>query len=128
MKEMISVINRQSAFIVLPLAVVSFFVFEWRFALSVIIGGLIGALNFKGLCWSVNSLLGIEKAETKMMFLSFIRLFIIFSVLVTLAALGILKAAGLLVGFTVVFIIIVKEGLLKSIRDAKKQDSGGLDG
>ncbi|TAN44417.1 MAG: hypothetical protein EPN22_06675 [Nitrospirae bacterium] len=128
MKEMINVINRQSALMVLPLAVVSFFVFEWRFAISVIIGGLIGVLNFKGLCWSVNSLLGIEKAETKMMFLSFFRLLIIFSVLAALAAFGILKASGLLLGFTVVFIIIVKEGLLKSIKDAKQQDSGGTDG
>lgn len=128
MKEMISVINRQAALVVLPLAVISFFVFDWRFALSVMIGGLIGVLNFKGLCWSVNSLLGIEKAETKMMFLSFFRLLIIFSVLVALAVFGILRASGLLAGFTVVFIIIVKEGLLKSIRESKNQDSGGTDG
>lgn len=122
MKTMTEKINRQAAFLVVPASIAVFFFTEWRFALSVLIGGLIGLVNFRGIVWSVNALLGTEKAQSKMVFLSFFRLLIIFSLLVILAVFEVIRAYGLLVGFTIVFIIIIKEGLLKARSEIKKEN------
>lgn len=109
---MIQKINKQSAFILVPLSLVSLFFTEWRFSLSIIIGGLVGVANLGGIVWSVRALLGTEKAQSKMMVLSMFKFLIIFSILIVLAMFKVIKAYGLLVGFTVVFLIIIKEGLI----------------
>lgn len=111
---MIQRIYKQSILILIPLSLISIFFtsWDWRFSMSILIGGLIGIINLRGIAWSVRSLLGTEKAQTKMMVLSMFRLLVIFSILIILAILKVIKAYGLLIGFTVVFIIIVKEGLI----------------
>ncbi|BCB97143.1 hypothetical protein JZK55_20650 [Dissulfurispira thermophila] len=120
MELMIQRIYRQSIFVIIPLSLISIFLtnWDWRFSLSILIGGFIGILNLRGIVWSVRSLLGTEKAQTKMMVLSMLRLFVIFSILIILAIFNVIKAYGLLIGFTVVFIIIVKEGLIAAKKGA----------
>jgi hypothetical protein len=112
MEIMIKRINKQSAVILLPLSLVSFFFTDWRFALSILIGGLVGAVNLKGLVWSVNALFGMERASGKIVFLSIFRLLVVFCILIVLAAFKVINPVSLLIGLTVVFIIILKEGLL----------------
>jgi hypothetical protein len=109
---MVKRIYKQSAIMLIVSAVISIFFTDWRFSLSILIGGFIGIFNLRGIVWSVRSLLGTEKAQTKMMVLSMFRLLVIFSILIILAIFKVIKAYGLLIGFTVVFIIIVKEGLI----------------
>jgi F0F1-type ATP synthase assembly protein I len=116
---MIKRIYKQSIFVVIPLSLVSIFFtsWDWRFSLSILIGGFIGILNLIGILWIVRSLLGTEKVQTKMVFLSFFRLLVLFSILLILAIFKVINAYGLLIGFTVVFIIIVKEGLTSAKND-----------
>jgi hypothetical protein len=109
---MVKRIYRQSAFVIGALAIITLFFMDWRFSLGIVIGGLAGEVNLRGIVWSVRALLGTEKAQTKMMVLSMFRLLGIFSILIILAIFKVIKPYGLLIGFTVVFIIMVKEGLI----------------
>lgn len=113
-------IYKQAAFVIILLSVISVFFAEWRVSLSIIIGGIVGAGNLKGIGWGVTSLLGTEKSQTKMMALGMFRLLVIFSILVILAILKVINAYGFLIGFTAVFIIIVKEGFLASKNQQKE--------
>lgn len=113
METMIRRINNQSAIIIIPLALLSLFftVRDWRFALGIIIGALVAVSNLKGLIWSVTALLGMERSSGKIVFLSIFRLLIVFAILLVLAGLKLINLFGLLIGLTVVFVIILKEGL-----------------
>ncbi len=119
MEIMIKRVNKQSAVILLPLSLISFFPTDWRFALSILIGGLVGIVNLKGLVWSVNALFGMERAGGKIVFLSLFRLLVVFSILIILAAFNVINPVSLLIGLTVVFAIILKEGLLAAKRSRK---------
>jgi hypothetical protein len=119
MDKMLKRINAQSAYVLAPIAALALLGPGWIFSLSIILGGLIGVVNLKGIVWSVTALLGTEKAQTRMIFLSLLRLLIILSVLVVLAVFKLINAYGILAGFTIVFIIIVKEGLLSARREAQ---------
>ena len=112
METMIKRVNKQSAVVVAPLALIAFFFTDWRFALSIPVGGLVAIANLRGLVWSVNALFGMERAGGKIVFLSIFRLMIVFLVLIILAAFNVINPVSLLVGLTVVFVIIMKEGLL----------------
>ena len=92
-----------------------FLFFEgWRFSFGIAVGGAIGAGNLSALAWSINSLLGTEKAQAKMVLLSVFKLLVIFSVVLSLAALRLINAWGLLAGFTAVMALIVKAGLVEA--------------
>ncbi|MEW6117820.1 MAG: hypothetical protein AB1553_13130 [Nitrospirota bacterium] len=114
METMIRRINSQSALFIVPLALLSFLFTgrDWRFALGIITGALVAVSNLKGLIWSVTALLGMERSSGKIVFLSIFRLLIVFAVLLVLAGLKLINLFGLLIGLTVVFIIILKEGLM----------------
>lgn len=128
MVNMIRRINAHSAYVLAPLAFVTLFKPGWIFSISIILGGLMGLVNLKGIVWSATALLGTEKAQTKMMFLSFFRILVIFSALVVLAVFKLVDAYGLLIGFTIVFIIIVKEGLLSAAAETRERAGKGTGG
>lgn len=115
---MVKRIYKQSAIMLIASAVISIFFAEWRFSLSILIGGIVGIGNLRGVVWSVKALLGAEQAQSKMMVLSMFRLFGIFFVLAALAVFKIINAYGLLAGFTIVFIIMIKEGLIAAKRES----------
>ncbi|MEW5745349.1 MAG: hypothetical protein AB1805_07940 [Nitrospirota bacterium] len=114
METIIKRVNVQSALVLIPLALLSLLT-PWggrRFALGVLVGGLVAASNLKGLAWSVTALIGVERPQGKIVFLSIFRLLVVFAFLLVLAALKAIDLFGLLLGLTVVFIIILKEGLV----------------
>ncbi|MCC6347551.1 MAG: hypothetical protein IT388_10230 [Nitrospirales bacterium] len=76
-----------------------------------------GAGNLKGLAWSVRLFLGEEKATAKMLVASIFRFLILFTLLVVLAATGMITIGGVLVGFTVVFILILTAGLFTARKE-----------
>ncbi len=78
---------------------------------SIIIGGIIGIANLKGLVWGIESLLGSSKANTKLVYLSLFRLFIIFAIIIILSLLRIINLLGLLIGMSAVFVIFTKEAV-----------------
>lgn len=85
--------------------------------ISIVVGAVLGIANLKGLIWGLNSMLGTQQANAKLVFLSLFRLFILFAIIVVLAALQLINFLGLLAGMTVVFVFLIREGL----RMAQKQ-------
>ena len=116
--QIIKRIYKQSAFILIPLAVLSAF-FEWKkLPLSILIGGGLAIANLKGLAWGVQGLVGTGQQVTgALVFFSMIRLFILIAIIVILLWLKIINIAGIFVGFTAVLVLLLKEG----VRSAREE-------
>jgi len=111
---MINKINKDSLYILIPLAVISA-LFNWKiFPISILIGGAIGILNLKGIHWAItmmtNSTADIMSAKGKIIIFSIFRLLGVFIILSMLLYLKIINILATFIGFTVVFIIMMKEG------------------
>jgi hypothetical protein len=116
--DLIKRIYKKSFLVLIPLALLSALI-EWKkLPVSIIIGGALGFANIKGLAWSVRGLIGTGKATGRMIFFSMFRLFLLFTVLSLLVYLKLVNVFGILAGFTVIFVLLVIEGL----RYAKKAD------
>ncbi len=79
--------------------------------MSIMTGGILGLVNLRGLARSVEGVLGAHKATGKMIFFSIFRLTMLFVVIGTLVYLNAVNIFGILIGFTVVFIFLIIEGL-----------------
>lgn len=134
MERLLKRIYRLSFFLLLLSSFISVFFTEWRFPLSILVGGLIGLGNLKGIVMSVGRIFDIEKkdvkdspikviqpqkAQAKMLILGIFRLLIIFSILLILVILNTINIYGFLIGFSVVFLVIIKEGLSEAKRQHK---------
>jgi hypothetical protein len=116
--DLIKRIYRKSFLVLIPLALLSALI-EWKkLPVSIIIGGALGFANIKGLAWSVRGFIGTGKATGRMIFFSMFRLFLLFTILSLLVYLKLVNVFGILAGFTVIFVLLVIEGL----RYAKKAD------
>ncbi len=117
MTEIVRKVYKQSAFTLVPLAIVSA-VIEWkRLPLSILIGGILALANLKGLAWSIGGLVGAGgQVSGKLVFFSLIRLFILFVILIILIWLKVINIAGIFVGITIVLIVLLKEGF-KAAKD-----------
>jgi len=119
--DLIRKLNKNSLLVLIPLAAVSAFI-EWKkLPLSILLGGILGLLNIKALAWSVQGLLGAHKAGARMLFFSQFRLFALFLVLTALLYLKLVNVFGILTGFTVVFGMVIIEGLRHSKEEEKNQ-------
>jgi len=104
-------IYKRAILILLLLAFVSAF-FEWKkLPFSILIGGLLGLINLRGLARGVSSLIGTYRPTAKIVILTILRLGFLAVVLILLFALKLVNVFGILIGFTVVFVLIVTEGL-----------------
>ncbi len=104
-------VYKQGILILLLLALLSAFI-EWKkLPLSILVGGILGLANLRGLVRGVTGLIGTHNPTGKLVFFSIFRLFILASILTILVALKLVNIFGILIGFTVVFIVIIKEGL-----------------
>lgn len=83
---------------------------------SIIIGGLLGLANLKGLVWGIETLLGTQRANTRLIYLSLIRLGTLFTIIIILTALRLINLIGLVTGLTTVFLVMIFEGLKKAKR------------
>lgn len=118
--EIIRRLYKQAVLVVLLVAAGSLLIEPKKLPLSIILGGLLGILNLKGLSWGIESLLHSQKATTKLIFLTFLRLGILASVITALAILRLINLFGILIGFTIVFVLLIKEGLKVSSEDTQK--------
>lgn len=111
MTELVKRINKQGIVILLLLSFISAF-FEWKkLPISILLGGALGLANLRGLEWGLERLFGTYRPRGKLLFLSFFRFFILACILLIMALLKLVNFFGILIGFTVVFILIIKEGL-----------------
>ncbi len=109
--ELLKGVIKKSIIILVPAAIASVFLKQERLPLGILIGGLFGLLNLRGLARSVSGLIGTEKAAAKIVFLNMIRLLLLFSAIFILVYFKIVNVFGLLFGFTVVFVLILVEGI-----------------
>ena len=109
--ELIQKIHRNSLVLLFPLAAASAFI-EWRqLPLSILMGGILGILNIRALARGVQGVLDSQKSSAKMLFFSQFRLVMLFLILAVLLYLKVVNIFGILAGFTVVFIMVIIEGL-----------------
>jgi hypothetical protein len=114
----------------LSIAAVSVFYDYQRMLMSAVVGGILGLLNLRALSKNVKGLLGTEKAAGKLMFISFFRLAILFAVIFILLKKALVHPVGLLIGFTVIFTLIMIEGWreakLNSASEGEEKDGGAV--
>ncbi|VAX34509.1 hypothetical protein MNBD_NITROSPIRAE03-440 [hydrothermal vent metagenome] len=117
--KMIKRINRQAILVLIPLSLLSALI-EWKkLPLSILTGGALALVNLKGLYWEALVLTNPEAARGatgNLLFFSMFRLLIIFIILTVLLAFSLINIFGALTGLTVVFILIMKEGLAEARR------------
>ncbi|HXX79987.1 MAG TPA: hypothetical protein VEI46_00430 [Thermodesulfovibrionales bacterium] len=133
--DLIKRVTKKSVILIFLLILLSFLV-DWKderlrfialfgnpglVTVSILIGGIIGLANLKGLVWGIESLLGTHRASSRMVFLSLLRLFILFAVIIILVVMRLMNLFGFLIGMTVVFLVLIGEAL----RMAKAQGKEG---
>ena len=139
--DLIKKVTRKSVIVIFPLILLSFLV-DWNderlkfiglfgnpglMAMSILIGSIIGLANLKGLVWGIESLLGTHRANTSMVFLSLLRLFILFAIIIILVVMRFINLLGFLIGMTAVFLVLIQEALAMAKQQAKEsqEDSEG---
>ena len=96
---------------------------DWRkMPHSVLIGGLLGLANLKGLAWGLKDFATLHRPSGKLIFWSMLRFFVLAFILIILAILKLINFFGILIGFTVVFVLILKEGL-RIAKDSSEKGS-----
>jgi hypothetical protein len=102
---------KQSIIILLSLSILSAFI-EWRkLPISILVGGILGLVNLRAIARGVEGLIKTYRPTGKLIFFSIFRLMILGSILTILVVYKLVNIFGILIGFTVVVIVILKEGL-----------------
>lgn len=118
MEIMIKKTLKQSLILVSLLAVGSVFFMEWRFPLSIIIGGFIFLASLWVLSWAVKKYLGKPMGQVIIVGISALKILLIFIILVALAMLGIINIVGLMTGFVASLMVTLKEGFIAARQEA----------
>lgn len=82
-----------------------------KLPLGIFIGSLAGIVNLRAIIRNVSSITGGQKITGRYIILSTFRLLGLFALLFLLISKGLADVFGILLGFTIVFVIIIKEGL-----------------
>ncbi len=102
---------KKSIFIILPAVIISAF-FEWkRVPHGILAGWLFGILNLRALTKNVQAFIGSERATAKIVVLSITRLVALLAAMAFLIYFKVINIFGLIFGLTVVFILILIEGM-----------------
>ncbi|MEJ2323590.1 MAG: ATP synthase subunit I [Nitrospirota bacterium] len=110
-------VYKLAALIVIPLALASALIEPVKLPLGIVAGAVLAAVNFRGMHRNLQGLMETERPTVKLAVLSVVRLLIVFTAIILLAALKAVNLIGLMVGFTVVVVLVVKEGYSESQRE-----------
>lgn len=119
MEIMIKRIFKQALIVISVLAAISFFFAEWRFPLSVMIGGIIFLASLWSIFWAVRKFLGSAMAHPIIIGISSVKILLIFVILAALAMFGLINIVGLMTGFIASLIITVKEGFIAARQESQ---------
>ncbi len=108
---MIKKIARNTAFILIPAAVIAAFLPWENLPFSILIGGLLGILNIRALAWSIEGIIGTSSVSMKMLFFSQFRFVMLALIVVLLAYLRLATIPGIMAGFSVVFSQVLIVGM-----------------
>ena len=110
--EILKQVIRRSIFIFIPAVVLSaIFIEPQRFPLGIIVGWLFGIINLRSLTKNVQGLVGAERATIRLLIMNLIRLIGLSAAIIMLVYYRVINVFGLLIGFTIVFIFIMIEGV-----------------
>jgi hypothetical protein len=109
--EIIRGVTIKSVLIIVPVALIAVFLERKHMSLGILAGWLFGVLNLRAMARNVKGFIGSEKAAAKLVFSSITRLFILLFAIALLIYSKAINVFGLLLGFTVVFIITLFEGI-----------------
>ena len=115
-------VYKQGVIILACLSVAAAFLDWKKLPLSILIGGLLGLANLKGLAWGLRDFAA-SRPTGRVIFWSMVRFFILGTILFILALLKLINFIGILIGFTVVFTLILKEGL-RTAREYSETGTG----
>lgn len=113
---------------IIPLSLASAAIEPKRLPLGILFGGALGIINLRGLAKGVKGLMelhaggGGASPAGRMIFMSFFRLILLAAVIALLAASKLINLIGLLIGFTVVFALLLIEGLRVSKDNPDKEE------
>jgi hypothetical protein len=109
--EILKGVIKKSIFIMVPMMAGSVFIEPRRLPLGIMTGWLIGIVNLRALSRNVMALLGTERATAKLVFMNMTRLLALFSAIAILVYYRIINIFGFLIGFTIVLLFVLIEGL-----------------
>jgi hypothetical protein len=115
-------IYRSVLLILIPLAIASAFFEPKKMPAGVLVGGLLGLLNLRGMIWGLKDFGRLPRPSGKVIFLSMLRFFALAFILIVLVVERIVHPVGVLAGFTVVFVFVMVEGVRVS-RSPKSADA-----
>lgn len=108
-------LNLKAGIIILLSSIMALIYYPFKVGLSIFIGGLIAMANFRGMNRGLKGLNEGQTLKIRLIILNIIRLFLVFIILFILIYSHLVNGLGLLLGLTISFIIIIKEGLLCSV-------------
>lgn len=103
----------KKSLIVLSVIIILSAYFGWRiWPLSIAAGGILGLVNLKAMVWGIEGSISAFRASAILVFFSVFRLLLILIVLAWLLSHKLVNLMGVTIGFTIVFIFILQEGLV----------------
>jgi hypothetical protein len=110
--EILKGVLKKSAVIIVPsIALAAYFLHERTVPMGIFAGWVFGILNLTSLTRSVQGFIDVDRSKMKLVFLNIFRLLGMFAVIIVLLYYRLINVLGLLYGFTVVFVLILIEGI-----------------
>ena len=98
-------------FVLIPVSALSAFIEPVKLPLGIFLGGVLALLNLRGLSRGVENLLGTHSPAAKLVAMSMFRLLLLGGIIAVLAVTRSVNLIGLLVGFVIVYTLLLVEGL-----------------
>ena len=109
--EIYKSVTKKSLIVLVPVLIAAIFIESSKLPLGIFFGWLFGVINFKGMTKNIEGMAGVHKAKLKIALLSITRLAFLFVAIFAMAYYELVNIIGLLIGFTIVFIFILVEGM-----------------
>jgi ABC-type multidrug transport system permease subunit len=112
--EIFKSVTKKSLIVLIPVLIAALFIESRKMPLGIFFGWLFGVINFKGMTKNIEAMTDVHKAKLKIFILSITRLAFLFAAIFAMAYYKLVNIIGLLIGFTIVFIFILVEGMKRS--------------
>jgi hypothetical protein len=109
--EIYKSVTKKSLIVLIPVLIAALFIESRKLPLGIFFGWLFGVINFKGMTKNIEGMADVHKAKLKIFMFSITRLAFLFAAIFAMAYYELVNIIGLLIGFTIVFIFILVEGM-----------------
>lgn len=120
---MITRLYKKAIIVIVAASAASALVEPRKLPLGILLGGLLGLVNLRGLARGLENMIDTDRPAGRLLFMSIFRLLILAAVLALLIMSGVASVVGLMAGFTIVFALLLSEGL-KVSKEQSRAPSG----